>query len=233
MRIIHENVLRAIVANVYQSGGKARERLRLYKMAESSPRVFWSLIRWLRRHLAEADQAERDSTVSTTTTTSPAPPENEEDDRDGDHDHEDNDDDDFETMCAICGINSHPDQTLLCDGPNCENEYHTFCLTPKLDKIPEGDFFGPCCRDAVANGQNDTTHRLTCAKKFKISRWHTALENALPLLLPSLNWDFSTKRQRTRSAKAARNEASTADATDTDAAPPANATSTTITNSTT
>ena len=32
---------------------------------------------------------------------------------------------------------------LLCDG--CDDSYHTFCLNPPLDKIPEGDWFCPTC----------------------------------------------------------------------------------------
>ena len=35
------------------------------------------------------------------------------------------------------------EQLLLCDG--CDDSYHTFCLNPPLDKIPEGDWFCPTC----------------------------------------------------------------------------------------
>lgn len=47
--------------------------------------------------------------------------------------------------CEICGSNDadFDDQFLLCD--NCNAGYHTFCLEPKLDKIPDGAWFCPRC----------------------------------------------------------------------------------------
>ena len=35
------------------------------------------------------------------------------------------------------------DQLLLCDG--CDGAYHTFCLNPPLDEIPETDWFCETC----------------------------------------------------------------------------------------
>lgn len=49
--------------------------------------------------------------------------------------------------CVICGIDSEPDKTLLCD--SCEDEYHTFCL--KMKKPPRGDWFCANCQDAPAH----------------------------------------------------------------------------------
>ena len=34
---------------------------------------------------------------------------------------------------------------LLCDGPGCEKAYHTMCLRPTLDAVPEGDWLCPSC----------------------------------------------------------------------------------------
>jgi histone-lysine N-methyltransferase SETD2/UMP-CMP kinase len=47
--------------------------------------------------------------------------------------------------CELCGSNDavYDDQFLLCD--NCNRGYHTFCLIPKLEKIPEGAWFCPRC----------------------------------------------------------------------------------------
>lgn len=42
-----------------------------------------------------------------------------------------------ETGCAACGSNGDQDVLLVCDG--CEAEYHTFCLDPPLERIPEAD----------------------------------------------------------------------------------------------
>ena len=34
---------------------------------------------------------------------------------------------------------------LLCDGENCEQAFHSFCLKFPLQTIPEGDWFCPLC----------------------------------------------------------------------------------------
>lgn len=49
--------------------------------------------------------------------------------------------------CEICGSNDadYDDQFLLCD--NCNGGYHTFCLEPKLEGIPEGAWFCPRCTE--------------------------------------------------------------------------------------
>lgn len=49
--------------------------------------------------------------------------------------------------CEICGSNDadYDDQFLLCD--NCNAGFHTFCLEPKLEKIPEGAWFCPRCTE--------------------------------------------------------------------------------------
>ena len=39
------------------------------------------------------------------------------------------------------------DQLLLCDG--CDDAYHTFCLNPPLDEIPETDWF---CQTCISSG---------------------------------------------------------------------------------
>ena len=47
--------------------------------------------------------------------------------------------------CEICGSNDavYDDEFLLCD--NCNRGFHTFCLDPPLEKIPEGAWFCPKC----------------------------------------------------------------------------------------
>lgn len=46
--------------------------------------------------------------------------------------------------CMICRRKSDPEQTLLCD--ECNKGWHMFCLKPKLEEIPQGDWFCPRCR---------------------------------------------------------------------------------------
>ncbi|KDO29072.1 hypothetical protein SPRG_06127 [Saprolegnia parasitica CBS 223.65] len=52
--------------------------------------------------------------------------------------------------CAICGLDNNADNILLCDGPNCAAEYHTYCLAPPLNDVPEEDFYCPACCDGPA-----------------------------------------------------------------------------------
>lgn len=47
-------------------------------------------------------------------------------------------------MCEKCGSDDQDDVLLVCD--DCERMYHTFCLDPRLDKVPEG---GWKCNDCV------------------------------------------------------------------------------------
>jgi len=46
-------------------------------------------------------------------------------------------------MCQTCSKGDAEEQMLLCDG--CDDSYHTFCLLPPLEDIPEGDWRCPKC----------------------------------------------------------------------------------------
>jgi hypothetical protein len=47
--------------------------------------------------------------------------------------------------CTKCGIDDHEELLMLCDGEGCTTGYHTFCLTPMLAAIPDGDWLCPTC----------------------------------------------------------------------------------------
>jgi len=49
----------------------------------------------------------------------------------------------LESGCVVCKSKDNEEVTLLCD--SCEDPYHTYCLTPKLSKIPEGEWRCPRC----------------------------------------------------------------------------------------
>jgi hypothetical protein len=49
--------------------------------------------------------------------------------------------------CQVCKDHRHWDLMLLCD--NCDSGWHTFCLSPPLDEVPEGDWL---CPDCVSHG---------------------------------------------------------------------------------
>lgn len=46
--------------------------------------------------------------------------------------------------CRICRRKGGDEYMLLCDG--CDHGYHTYCLKPPLEQVPEGDWF---CRDCA------------------------------------------------------------------------------------
>jgi hypothetical protein len=45
-------------------------------------------------------------------------------------------------VCLVCLKDDKPEKTLVCDG--CLDQYHTYCLMPKLKCVPAGDWF---CRN--------------------------------------------------------------------------------------
>ncbi len=294
MDILHADMLVGVVTSVHQEGGKPRQNLRPFKMAEASPRMFWSLVRWLRYELARQDQSNvggaecgggcggaggagvaaaaggggsdnggtlangegggpvigssiQADTVRTDGAGSGSHDHQSSGDADhnsdggGDDDDNDHDDNDDDTMCALCGSSRDPEQTLLCDGPNCDKEYHMYCLTVALTKVPEGAFFGPCCDArsttvaAASSGppapssdqqsdhhlqqqqqqqqpqqQHQQRQSLRADRKFNSIRWHAAVESALALLAPTLDWSFSGSRERKPSVKSIAASASAA-----------------------
>lgn len=69
-----------------------------------------------------------------------------------------------EGVCKVCGIDRDDDSVLLCD--TCDSEYHTYCLSPPLARIPEGNWYCPSCvagqcktQDASKHSQVITRHR--------------------------------------------------------------------------
>ncbi|XP_059046452.1 lysine-specific demethylase 5-like [Achroia grisella] len=46
-------------------------------------------------------------------------------------------------VCAICQKDNRDDLLLICNG--CSDTYHTFCLKPPLNAVPDGDWRCPCC----------------------------------------------------------------------------------------
>jgi hypothetical protein len=43
------------------------------------------------------------------------------------------------TGCLVCGVDDDHANLLLCE--ECNGEFHTYCLTPKLDAVPDYDWF--------------------------------------------------------------------------------------------
>ena len=48
-----------------------------------------------------------------------------------------------EDICRVCGKDDDEEYALLCD--SCDGCYHTFCLVPQLEAIPEGEWHCTSC----------------------------------------------------------------------------------------
>eukprot|EP00775_Hariotina_reticulata_P015035 gene15035-biopygen706 len=48
-----------------------------------------------------------------------------------------------EAVCEVCGTDEQEDKLLLCD--LCTLGFHTFCLTPPMEAVPEGVWLCPIC----------------------------------------------------------------------------------------
>ncbi|KAJ0095444.1 hypothetical protein Patl1_16168 [Pistacia atlantica] len=61
-----------------------------------------------------------------------------------------------EGVCKVCGIDKDDDNVLLCD--TCDSGYHTYCLSPPLARVPDGNWYCPCC--ATGNRNNQYTSQV-------------------------------------------------------------------------
>lgn len=55
------------------------------------------------------------------------------------------------TACVACGRVDGEDRMLLCDG--CDRGYHTHCLVPRLDRVPQNEWF---CYECVTENRPKT-----------------------------------------------------------------------------
>merc|ERR1719509_236974 len=56
------------------------------------------------------------------------------------------------TACEICSSLDDEGSLLLCDG--CNNGYHTFCCSPPIQEVPQGDWFClNCNKEAEAEAE--------------------------------------------------------------------------------
>ncbi|XP_014245152.1 bromodomain adjacent to zinc finger domain protein 2B-like isoform X4 [Cimex lectularius] len=63
------------------------------------------------------------------------------------------------TNCQFCHSGDNEDKLLLCDG--CDKGYHTYCFKPKMENIPEGDWFCHQCLNKAKGEKNC----IVCGKK--------------------------------------------------------------------
>eukprot|EP00918_Siedleckia_nematoides_P032591 GHVU01070803.1.p1 GENE.GHVU01070803.1~~GHVU01070803.1.p1 ORF type:complete len:738 (-),score=62.68 GHVU01070803.1:2308-4521(-) len=47
--------------------------------------------------------------------------------------------------CQVCRLQDNPELLLLCDNCDGDGAHHTYCLRPRLDGVPDGDWYCPRC----------------------------------------------------------------------------------------
>jgi hypothetical protein len=69
----------------------------------------------------------------------------------------------LDVVCEFCGGEDDEDCLLLCDG--CNNGFHTYCLTPVIDSIPEDEWYCSRCtpfisilREIQSDEESDVQH---------------------------------------------------------------------------
>jgi transposase InsO family protein len=72
--------------------------------------------------------------------------------------------------CQVCKDHRHWDLMIMCD--NCDTGWHTFCLLPALDSVPEGDWLCPDC----------TTHGMTLERLAEKRERYKEDERSRPAL---------------------------------------------------
>ncbi|XP_022258103.1 bromodomain adjacent to zinc finger domain protein 2B-like, partial [Limulus polyphemus] len=64
--------------------------------------------------------------------------------------------------CQFCHSGSNEEKLLLCDG--CDKGYHTYCFKPKMETIPDGDWY---CYECLNKATSDKVCVL-CGKQGKL-----------------------------------------------------------------
>uniref|UniRef100_A0A1Y1JV23 Bromodomain adjacent to zinc finger domain protein 2B n=1 Tax=Photinus pyralis TaxID=7054 RepID=A0A1Y1JV23_PHOPY len=89
--------------------------------------------------------------------------------------------------CQFCHNGDNEDKLLLCDG--CDKGYHTYCFKPKMDNIPEGDWYCHECMNKATGERNC----IVCGKKQSATSTRLLLCEVCPrayhtdCLRPALN----------------------------------------------
>ena len=103
-----------------------------------------------------------------------------------------------DAACVVCKSGDDDSNMLLCDG--CDHGYHIYCCTPKLKKIPDGDWFCADCRRKRTRQAKETKERES-GKGQKRSRTEPG----------SRADDAPAKRQQTQAEDTANDSAQQAD----------------------
>ncbi|XP_046741448.1 bromodomain adjacent to zinc finger domain protein 2B-like isoform X10 [Diprion similis] len=93
--------------------------------------------------------------------------------------------------CQFCHSGDNEDKLLLCDG--CDRGYHTYCFRPKMENIPDGDWYCHECMNKATGERNC----LVCGKRMGKNlvlcelcprAYHTDCHNPVMPKMPRGKW---------------------------------------------
>ncbi|KAJ8924293.1 hypothetical protein NQ315_007086 [Exocentrus adspersus] len=69
--------------------------------------------------------------------------------------------------CQFCHSGDNEDKLLLCDG--CDKGYHTYCFKPKMENIPDGDWY---CHECMNKATGEKTASFAKPQKKSVKKNH-------------------------------------------------------------
>ena len=91
--------------------------------------------------------------------------------------------------CRICRRKGGDEYMLLCDG--CDHGYHTYCLKPPLQCVPEGDWFCRDCSPITPVKPRKRIQRVTFQEVYHGGLWGGVIGSQAVYCLCSHTWSLS------------------------------------------
>lgn len=101
-------------------------------------------------------------------------------------------------ICKVCGMDRDDDNVLLCD--KCDSEYHRYCLSPPLTKIPEGNWYCPSCVGKSISGSTAHSSAVNQHGKRKnqgefMHKFLESMTRLVNLLETKEYWEFTVNER--------------------------------------
>ncbi|XP_018354744.1 PREDICTED: bromodomain adjacent to zinc finger domain protein 2B-like isoform X16 [Trachymyrmex septentrionalis] len=93
--------------------------------------------------------------------------------------------------CQFCHSGDNEDKLLLCDG--CDRGYHTYCFRPKMENIPDGDWYCHECMNKATGERNCLVCGKRAGKNLVLCElcpraYHTDCHNPVMPKIPRGKW---------------------------------------------
>ncbi|KYN26745.1 Bromodomain adjacent to zinc finger domain protein 2B [Trachymyrmex cornetzi] len=97
----------------------------------------------------------------------------------------------YRQNCQFCHSGDNEDKLLLCDG--CDRGYHTYCFRPKMENIPDGDWYCHECMNKATGERNCLVCGKRAGKNLVLCElcpraYHTDCHNPVMPKMPRGKW---------------------------------------------